>query len=297
MFEKLKEEYYIESEINPSVHFTSIIMQPRVNYLTQNHHHRLRIAYIKEGYGEYVIDGHYYDISPGDIFVFNNMERHNIRTVYAPNPLRYINLHFEPRFIWANQCHFLSSHYLDIFFKRNSSFKNRLPRDNPALKQVQTLMLEIEEEFKSKPAEYGSMIKVKLLHLLTLIVRYFNTSTEQQRKPPTPLERNLVALHQVMEYIHSNLDRKITLEDLAEVAHLNPSYFSTLFKRYNGLAPSQYITRMRVERSLGLLKDPGMTVLEVAGSCGFDSMANFYKAFKSVTGRVPSDYRAAFLQP
>ncbi len=67
-----------------------------------------------------------------------------------------------------------------------------------------------------------------------------------------------------------------------------PTYFSTIFKRINGVSPWKYITIKRVEKAIELIKTTDMTKLDIAYACGFTSSSNFYKAFSAVTGKKPS---------
>ena len=71
---------------------------------------------------------------------------------------------------------------------------------------------------------------------------------------------------------------------------MSKSYFSTIFKKYNGISPWDYITIKRVEKAVTLLKTTDKTKLEIAQSCGFNSPANFYKAFLRITGKSPKYY-------
>ena len=92
-----------------------------------------------------------------------------------------------------------------------------------------------------------------------------------------------------MNYIEENLSSDIKLCDLAEFCGMNKTYFCSLFKKYNGISPFEYITIKRVEKAIFLLKNSSRTKFDIATECGFNSMSNFYKAFYSVTGKKPGE--------
>ena len=71
---------------------------------------------------------------------------------------------------------------------------------------------------------------------------------------------------------------------------MTQTYFSSVFKKFNGVSPWEYITIKRVEMAIELLKSTDMTKLEIAEKCGFKSSANFYKAFNNITGKKPKDF-------
>ena len=90
-------------------------------------------------------------------------------------------------------------------------------------------------------------------------------------------------LETAMKYIDANLDSPLTLEDIAKNALMSRSYFCTVFKKFNGISPWDYITIKRIEKSVRLLKTSDMNKIEIA------SPSNFYKAFRHVTGKKTSD--------
>jgi AraC-like DNA-binding protein len=72
------------------------------------------------------------------------------------------------------------------------------------------------------------------------------------------------ALGQATDYIIDNLARKLTLAEIAGVAHMSPHRFTRSFKAATGLSPHQYVIHKRVDRAKTLLSDTGLTVAEGA---------------------------------
>lgn len=95
-----------------------------------------------------------------------------------------------------------------------------------------------------------------------------------------------------MSYMDVHFCGDITLEELAGIAHMSRSYFSTAFKRFNGISPWEYITSRRIELAKRYLRSSDCTMLEIATSCGYNNTVNFNRAFRQTTGRTPSEYRA-----
>ena len=100
------------------------------------------------------------------------------------------------------------------------------------------------------------------------------------------------SLKEAIEYINDNLTGRLTLEGIAAKACMTPTYFSSVFKKYNGISPWEYITIKRVEMAIEILKTTGLSKLRVAEMCGFSSSSSFYKAFSAVTGKRPKDYKS-----
>lgn len=95
-------------------------------------------------------------------------------------------------------------------------------------------------------------------------------------------------LRQAMDFIEANCLRKIRLAELADLAGLSQSYFSSAFKASTGIAPHQWQTRARVERVKRMLQTPGATLTEVAIASGFSDQAHMTRIFKRYAGMTPA---------
>jgi AraC family transcriptional regulator len=98
-------------------------------------------------------------------------------------------------------------------------------------------------------------------------------------------------LERVCDYVGENLDREITLEDVAGIACLSVFHFCRAFKTATGFSPFQYISNIRIEKAKALLGEKNVTIEEIALSAGFSSGANLARAFKKAVGLSPSEYR------
>ena len=98
-------------------------------------------------------------------------------------------------------------------------------------------------------------------------------------------------MSKTMDYIDNNIEKDLQLSELAEIAGMNKSYFSTLFKKLNGMSPWDYITVRRIDLARKLLSDSDRNILDIAMMCGFNNTANFNRAFKKVTGKTPKEIR------
>lgn len=93
-------------------------------------------------------------------------------------------------------------------------------------------------------------------------------------------------------YVTQHLDRKITLEEVAELLFMNPSYFSRLFKKETGETFIEYVTRMKMNRAKELLENSGASVGKICETLGYDNQSYFIKLFKSFAGVTPVEYRS-----
>lgn len=94
-----------------------------------------------------------------------------------------------------------------------------------------------------------------------------------------------------MDYIYSNINRRITVEELARHADLSPSYLSRLFKKELNVSISDYICEMKVEKAQHLLRYSDYTLIEIANYLAFSSQSHFIQTFKKLVGVTPKKYR------
>lgn len=94
----------------------------------------------------------------------------------------------------------------------------------------------------------------------------------------------------VLTYLEENYSKKLTLETVAKELGYNRSYFSTVFKKFFHSGFCEYLSSMRVDKSLPLLVNG--TVNEAAESVGFGSLQSYYTAFKRVKGISPAAYKS-----
>lgn len=99
-------------------------------------------------------------------------------------------------------------------------------------------------------------------------------------------------VQEALNYLDKHLHEPITMRQVADHLHLNPSYFSVLFKEQTELTFSEYITRLRVLRAKELLLRTTMSVGEIAERVGYQSDKYFIKVFKNYEGMSPSKYRS-----
>lgn len=94
-----------------------------------------------------------------------------------------------------------------------------------------------------------------------------------------------------INYICNNLESNMSINDIAEVAHLNSQYFMRLFKKETGKSVLEFITECRINQAKRILEESNMPIAEVALSVGYDNFSYFSKLFKKYEGITPSEYR------
>ena len=101
-------------------------------------------------------------------------------------------------------------------------------------------------------------------------------------------------MRQMMQYIINHIHDEISLSDLANEMYVSTSTLSRIFKKSTGMYFADYVMRLRVRTSLGLLRTSEQNLTQIAMNCGFSTSAAFNRSFKKVTGMMPSEYRKKY---
>lgn len=100
-------------------------------------------------------------------------------------------------------------------------------------------------------------------------------------------------LRRAVELMQAQLDRELSLEEMAAAAYLSPFHFARLFKKATGTTPHAYLTALRLARAEILLAETDLSITEVAARVGYSSPSHFAKAFRQATGLAPRAFRTA----
>ena len=108
-----------------------------------------------------------------------------------------------------------------------------------------------------------------------------------QRRPPV--------ITRAKEYIQEHQTENLRLGHVAKAVNTSTFYFCKMFKKVTGINFTDYLSRVRIEKSKNLLLNPNLRVSEIAFEVGFQSLTHFNRVFKKILGQSPTEYRAQLL--
>jgi AraC-like DNA-binding protein len=95
----------------------------------------------------------------------------------------------------------------------------------------------------------------------------------------------------VRRIINSNLEKEISIEELAAKVNLNRTTLQKIFKEMYGLTVNEYRTKARLQLAKNLLASTELSITEIAGRCGYANASKFSEVFKKNEGLLPKDWR------
>jgi AraC-like DNA-binding protein len=128
-----------------------------------------------------------------------------------------------------------------------------------------------------------------LVRLLTTFAGHLGESCKALTLQSQPEEPPAIA--QARMFIAEHAQDDLSLAAVAHSVNMSASYFSEKFKEVTGINFANYVARTRIEKARSLLRNPHLRISEIAFDVGFQSLSQFNRAFKQVTGQSPSEYR------
>ncbi len=281
-----KEEIIFESERSLLTIFRSFVPGDESAFY-EHHHTAFEVTMVLGGSGIYCTKSNELAFENGDIFFFGSDEFHWLKKLDCDTA--FLNIHFEPRFIWSDNPGLSGRGLIKMFFDPKKRVGNKIDAESDCAKYIRQLIYRMEIEALEKKQEYQTVLKA---HLINILVEIMRTGYEQcDESDAVYSTHTLRHMEKVLNYIDEHFDSDITLDELSAAAHMSKNYFCRQFKELNGISPWEYITIRRIERAISYIESTDLTKLEIAVKCGYNNTSNFYHAFKKVTGKSPSDYK------
>ena len=155
---------------------------------------------------------------------------------------------------------------------------------------------EIHDIICSSVDHSGEDLIITMLQVLSKIrvadKQYINTELYQLKLNENEGGR----LSDVLYYTFEHYAKELKIEQIAQIANLSRSQFSTFFKLHTNKTYIQFLNEVRIENACRLLKEPRYTVEQAAYEVGFKNMSNFARQFRKVKGSTASAYRKQWTQ-
>ena len=145
---------------------------------------------------------------------------------------------------------------------------------------------------ENNAAEYAHDSMESLLRLL-LISLLRSEQTRRSEKPkalPATSHTEQRIVDHLIQTISARSGQKLSLQQLADSAHISTTYLHRIFRTQLGMTPGVYLAKVRIEESKLLLRDGALSMGEIAKQLGFSSQQQFSRQFRAVAGMTPSEY-------
>ena len=164
---------------------------------------------------------------------------------------------------------------------------------SPSVEWQQEILQRLLHIFRLTEKENSEMQIVS--HLLELWQQLF-IYTETHREHMTGDKGRRAQLQVMMQFIHANFNRQITLKEIADCVHISESGALQLFRQGIHLSPVAYLIQYRLKRAADLLANTNKTVTNVAYETGFSDAGYFCRTFRKYYRQTAVEYRKSQIE-
>lgn len=254
----------------------------QVFYNQLHQHEDLQISYIHQGSGTLLLADSITPYNAGDVFVIGSHVPHVFKSdMPSESKSVMLSLFFDEQSFGAEFFNLQETKILQALFKNSLSGIQVLSD----LKEVRTVFSKLKQ---NSPLE-------RLISLLQILNLVSKADCKLLRASPieTPLSnREGQRLRDVFDYTMTNYARDISLDAIAEVAHMTKTAFCKYFKKRTNTTYNQFLNEYRIEMLIKAMQSqPDVSISQLAFDCGFGSISNFNKTFRAIKGCSPSQFQ------
>ena len=253
-----------------------------------NHYHDFcELVIVVRGTAMHRLEENSFPVTAGDVFLLQGRQSHYF---HDRKDLELINIMYDPNQIGLPEAElrklpgYCAMFMLEPSYRRRHRFASRLHLQRIPLARAEQLADEVEKECKEKAAGYEAALRAKLIELIVYLARAYNFSEATEA-------RALLRVGHVIGALENDFSRNWKLDDLMKIARMSRSNLMRVFREAAGVAPIEYLLRLRIQKAMKLLRSTDLSVTEIALRTGFNDSNYFTRQFRKTAGCPPAKYR------
>ncbi|MGE6513422.1 AraC family transcriptional regulator [Lysinibacillus sphaericus] len=269
----------------PVALYETILRLDRMDFLPLHWHKEIQFVYVKEGSVQYRVGADEIVLKQGEGVFVNASCLHEAKPSDKEQAKIYC-VNVDPKLLGGHEGSIMATKYVLPYVTTNRLPFVKLSGELAQAVESAAVLLKERELF----------FEMKVWRELLLIWETILTQsllTEERMTPSVIVQHERAK--EMLDYLHSHYQEKITLENLAAHVFLSRAECSRFFKKIVGMTPFTYILHYRLRKSMELLRDSEQSVTTIAVSTGFSTVSYYIERFKDYTGYSPHVYRKKFL--
>ena len=245
-----------------------------------HYHQYYEIFYLLSGKCRFLLKDNLYSLEKGDLVFIAPGELHH--SLYYPGiTCDIVALYFKEDFLIPGLfTHLQQKNTLPVH-----SFMGSVP--SLYQEEFQTLLARMLSESMEIDEHSPAFMTCHLNELLLLLIRHSVMSEAE----PELINAKEADIMTAAKYIYRNFTKPLTLDEVADVAGLSPTYFSKKFKLLTGMGFKEYLNYIRLKHASAALLNTASSITDIALEYGFNDSNYFKDLFKKEYGKSPREYR------
>ncbi|MFR1236227.1 MAG: AraC family transcriptional regulator [Barnesiella sp.] len=263
--------------LGKELHITDIGYYPQAEFhyreRTKEEARQFVLIYCVKGNGWFELDGRHEEISEHQFFILPKEKAHKYGST-PKSPWTIYWVHFD-----GNKASFFANGFdkpTDISPNFNSRIEERL--------------LLFEEIFGILSRGYSMN---NIYYAITSFFHFLGSMKflGEYRESGTSPDKNQNIIDEVIHFMCENIERKLTLADIANHVSLSASHLSALFQKKTGYSPLSYLIHLKIQKACHYLDFTDMKIIQICPKIGIEDPFYFTRIFTKTMGMSPSKYR------
>lgn len=157
------------------------------------------------------------------------------------------------------------------------------------MKAIMTVYDRLNSMAKSEPSFRTAMTGFEILFDLAVSGDYHCLASSHYSHAEVPVTSRRI--QKVKDFVDNHFHEEIRMETLSDLVNMTPNALSRFFKQKTNRSISNYINEVRIGQATILLVDSAMSIVEISYKCGFNTISNFNRTFKTLKGVTPTEFR------
>jgi AraC family transcriptional regulator of arabinose operon len=271
---KIVSEFLVKDPVTRQVYITDIGYYPKAMFHYAERLHGISqniIIYCIEGYGWIEIDKKRIGISPSQFIAIPANTPHKYGAD-EKNPWSIYWAHFK-----GENAGFIA----ELIVKNSSNYKPELTYSEDRIRLFDDIYYNLEKGYGDDTLRYVNMI---FYHFLSSMI--YEDMFNREKKELTP-----GVVEAAIKLMQDNIQKIVTLNEMASFSKLSVTHFSSLFRKKTGHSPIEYFNHLKIQKACQYLSFTKMTVKELAFHLGVEDQYYFSRMFTRLMGISPSEYR------
>lgn len=258
------------------------------NFVNWHWHAEIEIGYVDEGTILLECGNRKYTLAKGDLFFINSNVLHAMSNLCKGTPAIFRSIAFAASIISSNTESVYYKRYLHPII-HSSNFRDFIWKsDSEFFLKLGNTIKTAWELINQEPVDYEISVRNSLSDFFAVLSHIPEVGGAASKSNSLLMEDRVQI---ILNYIHANYAKSITLNDLALAANVSKSEVLRCFKSIIHVSPIKYLKVFRLQNAAYLLKNSTYSIQTIYELCGFDNNSYFSKSFKEIYLCSPREYR------
>ena len=251
------------------------------------------IMVVVRGTAAHRVNDEVHPVRAGDVCVLSDGDRHGFEDVRG---LELYNVMYDRSRLFSlgedlrGLPGFQSLFVLDRLQVREHGYRSRVRLDPSQLAETEALLSRMLDEYARAR---GGMKTLLMASFILLIGHLSRCYVNNQAGSPGRVDR----LAGAAACLRDPMAVDVNIDRLAGIAQMSRRHFQRTFMEAYGVSPTEYRIQVQMERACLLLRDPTLSVAEIASACGVSDSNYFSRLFRQHLGMTPVAYREKMRNP